>query len=53
MRALFDTTLKRIWHVYKAAYAQGGRESIAPERLLQAQLLEVLYSIRSERQRAE
>jgi transposase len=36
-----------------AMYASGGRPSIAPERLLRAQLLMVLYSIRSERQLME
>ncbi len=30
-------------------YAEGGRASIAPERLLRALLLQVFYSIRSER----
>jgi transposase len=34
-------------------YASTGRPSIAPERLLRAQLLMVLYSIRSERQLME
>ncbi len=32
---------------------KGGRPSIAPEKLLRAMLLEVLYSIRSERQLME
>jgi transposase len=31
-------------------YAQGGRESIPPERLLRASLIQTLFSIRSERQ---
>lgn len=34
-------------------YADDGRVSIALERLLRAQLLQVLYSIRSERQLVE
>ena len=34
-------------------YARRGRPSIAPEKLLRAQLLQVLYSIRSERQLME
>ena len=33
--------------------AKGGRPSIAPEKLLRAMLLQVLYSIRSERQLME
>src|ERR1700678_1780926 len=32
-----------------AMYAEGGRPSIAPEKLLRAQLLQMLYSVRSER----
>lgn len=38
--------------MYEAA-AKGGRPSIAPEKLLRAMLLQVLYSIRSERQLME
>jgi transposase len=37
----------------EAMYASKGRPSIAPERLLRAQLLMILYSIRSERQLME
>ena len=33
-----------------ALYARTGRPSIAPERLLRAQILQALYSVRSERQ---
>lgn len=33
-----------------ASYSRRGRPSIAPERLLRARLLQVLFSIRSERQ---
>ena len=32
------------------AHSKGGRPSIAPEKLLRAMLLQVFYSIRSERQ---
>jgi hypothetical protein len=35
------------------AYADGGRPSIAPERLLRALLLQAFYTIRSERQLME
>lgn len=38
--------------MYKAE-AKGGRPSIAPEKLLRAMLLQVLYSVRSERQLME
>src|SRR5208337_759425 len=34
---------------FDAMYASGGRPSIPPEKLLRAQLLQMLYSIRSER----
>ncbi|NBQ96607.1 MAG: IS5 family transposase, partial [Betaproteobacteria bacterium] len=36
-----------------AAQSQGGRPAIAPEKLLRAMLLQVVYSIRSERQLME
>ena len=35
------------------ADVKGGRPSIAPEKLMRAMLLQVLYSVRSERQRVE
>ena len=38
---------------FDALYAPGGRESIPPERLLRALLLQAFYSIRSERQLIE
>ncbi len=53
LRELFNTALQRISYLFDAAYAEGGRESIAPERLLRALLLQVLYGIRSERQLVE
>ena len=34
---------------FDGLYAEGGRRSIPPERLLRALLLQVFYSIRSER----
>ncbi|WP_042978489.1 transposase, partial [Burkholderia sp. AU4i] len=36
-----------------AAEVKGGRPSIAPEKLLRAMLLQVLFSVRSERQLME
>lgn len=53
IRELFNEALGRIGWLLDSAYAEGGRESIAPERLLRAQLLQVLYTIRSERQLVE
>jgi transposase len=38
---------------FDALYARRGRDSIPPERLLRASLLQVLFSIRSERQLVE
>jgi transposase len=35
---------------FNAIYADSGRDSIAPEKLIRALLLQVFYSIRSERQ---
>src|SRR6516162_9138064 len=49
IRALVDTVLKELRPHLDGLYARGGRPSIAPERLLRALLLQVLYSVRSER----
>src|SRR6202167_5047041 len=53
IRAMMDEALRRLDAGFEGLIAQGGRPSIAPERLLRAQLLQVLYSIRSERQLME
>lgn len=53
IRALVDRALERMEPVLKRMYAERGRPSIAPERLLRAQLLMALYSIRSEHQLME
>ncbi len=53
MRRLFDDALRKLNGLFESIYADIGRESIAPEKLLRAQLLQVLYSIRSERQLVE
>src|SRR5215469_4007769 len=53
IRAMVDGALKRMDAELSKLYARTGRPSIAPERLLRAQLLMVLYSIRSERQLME
>ena len=49
MREMVDTALKRLSPRFASLYADGGRPSIPPERLLRALLVQVLYSIRSER----
>jgi transposase len=49
IRQMVDTALMGLWERFEALYAQSGRPSIAPERLLRALLLQILYSVRSER----
>ena len=49
IREVTDEILKRMSPLFDAMYAEGGRPSIAPEKLLRAQLLQMLYSVRSER----
>jgi len=46
---LVDEILREMSREFDALYAKVGRPSIPPERLLRAQLLQVFYSIRSER----
>jgi len=53
IRVLVDRALERIDAQLEQLYSTTGRPSIAPERLLRASLLMVLYSIRSERQLME
>ncbi len=49
IRQSVDTALTALSPKLTKLYAQTGRPSIAPEKLLRALLLQVLYSIRSER----
>jgi transposase len=49
VRAVTDEILVRMSPLFDAMYAEGGRPSIPPEKLLRAQLLQMLYSVRSER----
>lgn len=53
IKALLDEAMKNLNWLFGSIYCDTGRESIAPERLIRAQLLQVLYSIRSERQLVE
>lgn len=53
IRAMADRALETMDAVFDGLYSETGRPSIAPERLLRAQLLMILYSIRSERQLME
>jgi transposase len=49
VRVLLDEALASLNRDFEGVYAAGGRESVAPERLVRALVLQVLYSIRSER----
>jgi transposase len=49
IRALVDQVLKEMSPRFARRYAKVGRPSIAPERLLRALLLQLFYSVRSER----
>jgi transposase len=49
IRTMVDEVLRRLSPQFDRMYASEGRPSIAPEKLLRAQLLQMLYSIRSER----
>jgi len=56
MRVMVNEALAQMSELFAQMYAddiKGGRPSIAPEKLLRAMLLQVLYSIRSERQLME
>jgi len=49
IRQMVDRALKELSKAFDRLYSREGRPSIAPEKLLRALLLQVLYSIRSER----
>src|SRR4051794_27685158 len=49
IRNMVDEALKALSPVFDEMYACFGRPSIAPEKLLRSLLLQILYSIRSER----
>ena len=49
MRQMVDAILKELSPKFARLYAKTGRPSIAPEKLLRALLLQVLYTVRSER----
>ena len=53
LRKMVDEVLKDLSPRFARLYAKRGRPSIAPEKLLRALLLQVLYTIRSERQLME
>src|SRR5271154_3493154 len=49
VRAMTEEVLRDMSSLFDAMYARRGRPSIPPEKLLRAQLLQMLYSVRSER----
>src|SRR6202789_4306369 len=49
VRKLTDAVLQRLSAEFDGLYADSGRASIAPEYILRALLLQVFYSVRSER----
>jgi transposase len=53
IRVMVDAALSELQAQFEAMYAQGGRPSIPPEKLLRALLLQLLYTVRSERQLME
>jgi transposase len=49
IRAMADLALKSMSERFDVMYSTTGRPSIPPEKLLRAQLIQMLYSVRSER----
>jgi transposase len=49
VRVMTGEIFREMSPLFDAMYARGGRPSIPPEKLLRAQLLQMLYSVRSER----
>ena len=50
IRLLVNAALERLSPAFAAIYADSGRPSIPPEKLLRALLLQALFTVRSERQ---
>jgi len=49
IRTMTDQALEKMSPLFDALYSTTGRPSIPPEKLLRAQLIQMLYSVRSER----
>lgn len=49
VRAMTERALAELDPLFSRLYARGGRPSVPPEQLLRALLLQLLYSVRSER----
>lgn len=53
IRAMVDEALRGLAEYFDAVYSEHGRPSIPPEQLLRAMVLQMLFTIRSERQLVE
>jgi len=53
IRQVVNDALASLDGEFAALYAEFGRPSIAPERLIRASLIQILFSVRSERQLME
>jgi transposase len=53
LRPMVDEALRGLSGLFDAMYATDGRPSIPPEKLLRALIIQLLYSVRSERQLME
>jgi transposase len=49
IRQICDRVLAQLSGLFETMYSENGRPSVAPEKLLRALLLQVLYTVRSER----
>jgi transposase len=49
IRSVCDEALAKLDPVFEAMYSERGRPSVAPEALLKSQVLEALFSVRSDR----
>src|SRR5271167_2366923 len=53
VKRMADEALRGLWRKFESLYSTTGRPSIPPEQLLRALLLQMLYSVRSERMLVE
>lgn len=53
LKVMADAVLSEMSPMFEAMYSFAGRPSIPPERMLRAQLLQILYTVRSERMLVE
>jgi len=53
IRQIVNDALASLDSDFEVLYSAEGRPSIAPERLLRASLIQILFSVRSERQLTE